>query len=340
MSSIYDVIDSKVVKHAEIVVCLFDHCNLRCAFCSQEHDSLVGTTEKEILSKVDGIVKWINENTRSTDYKIHIMGGELFQDSWINLGYLNIYQKFIDQIRSQVPQNKNILNNFVTNLVFENTEPVLDFLTKNNLKFSISYDPRGRFATKEEFEIFKRNIEIFRDKIEIVSLVMTKQNIRAVQDGDEYFDYLYSILPMHWDSFLPSVEMSEKMMPAETELLSFYKLLVDKYPDTMNMDSFLSDEPSNRMWCTRGNSYTVLKDNTVPKGCSGSVLLRDGQTDNASTGEIVINFFKTYDCFSCEYYKKCTFTCFIQNDYKKINKDLGKCVFKEVYKYVDGKKRT
>lgn len=336
MKTIYDVIDNKVVKHAEIVVCLFDHCNLRCAFCSQEHDSLIGTTKSEIMSKVDGIVNWIQSNTRSTDYKLHIMGGELFQDVWINNNYLEIYEDFIKEIRNKVDNNKNIIFNFITNLVFTETEKVINFLDNNNLKFTVSYDPVGRFQNKD-LEIFKNNIEIFRDRIDLISLVMTKQNTRSVCEGDEYFDYLYSIFPTHWDSFLPSVEMSEKMMPSETELLSFYKLLVDRYPDTLNMESFLNGS-SNRMGCTRGNSYTVLRDGTNPKGCSGSIFLKDGETDDASTGEIVIKFFKTYDCFSCEYFKTCSFTCFIQNDYKKINRDLGKCVFKEVYKYVESKR--
>jgi hypothetical protein len=266
------------------------------------------------------------------------MGGELFQDEWINKNYLEIYEEFIREIKNSVSDGKNLIFNFITNLVFTETDKVINFLDRNNLKFTVSYDPVGRFQNKD-LEIFKKNIEIFKDRIDLISLVMTKQNIRSVCEGDSYFDYLYSIFPTHWDSFLPSVEMSEKMMPSETELLSFYKLLVDKYSDTLNMESFINKD-HNRMGCTRGNSYTVLRDNTIPKGCSGSIFLKDGETDDASTGEIVIKFFKTYDCFSCEYFKNCSFTCFIQNDYKKINRDLGKCVFKEVYKYVESKGRV
>jgi hypothetical protein len=291
--------------------------------------------KENILKKTQRIIDWINLNERSENFKIHIMGGELFQDHLINNSYLETYQEFIDTILKKTDKEKNVIFNFVTNLVFNNVDPVKNFLKKNNLKFSISYDSNGRF-TKDQFQIFKNNVEVFKEYISMVSLVLTKQNIKNLISGDQYYDYLYENFVCHWDSFLPSVEISEKLMPKESELLSFYKLLIDKYPNTLNAEYFLNKK-SNRMSCTRGNSLTVLHNNTVPKGCSGSIFLKDGQTENLGSEEIVINFFKTYDCFSCEYYKNCSFTCFIQNDYKKFERDLNKCVFKEVYKYVESK---
>ena len=89
---LYKIIDTKVIDYAELVVCLFDHCNLRCVFCPQDHELLEGASEKEILSKVPGIVDWINNNQRSTYFKVHVMGGELFQDQFIQDGFLNYYQ--------------------------------------------------------------------------------------------------------------------------------------------------------------------------------------------------------------------------------------------------------
>jgi len=330
----YELIDSKVIDYAEIVVILFENCNLECVFCPQNHNSNLGTSEKEIISKTTKIIEWIKKNNRSNYFKIHIMGGELFQDKFIESNFLNYYQNFIDVIKKEIT-DKNLVFNFVTNLVFKKNEPVINFLKTNNLKFSVSYDSNGRFK-KNEFEIFKQNIEIFKDYIEMISLVATKQNIKNLINGDNYYDYLYENFICHWDSFLPSVEISEKLMPSERELLEFYKVLVDKYPKTLNAEYFLNGE-NNKMSCTRGNSFTILHDNTIPNGCSGSIFLKNGETKNLGSEQIVINFLNSYDCFSCEYYKNCSFTCFIQNDYKKIKRDLGKCVFKEVYKYVDNK---
>ena len=103
--SFYNVIDNKVVTYCEIVCCLFEHCNLNCVFCPQDHNSIVGANEQDILSKADIVSDYIIANQRSTEFAIHIMGGELFQDKWIDLGFINIYQKFIDRINQRLPKD-------------------------------------------------------------------------------------------------------------------------------------------------------------------------------------------------------------------------------------------
>ena len=337
--SVYELIDKKVIDYAEIVVNLFDHCNMRCAFCPQDHGSTVGASRDEIMSKVEPIVDWINNNQRSTYFKIHIMGGELFQNEWIEKGFLKIYQEFIDEINYRVMLTKKVTFNFVTNLIFTKRYRIREFLFKNNLKISISYDLKGRFTDIQK-EQFKDNIEIFEDVIEMVSLVATKQNIQALlYREDPYFDYLYSKFTMDWDSYLPSVKIAEKMMPKESELLAFYKRLVDEYPKCLNVQHFLNGKYENKMTCTRGNSYTILFDNSNPAGCSGSVLLRDGNTKDLGSTKIIENFFEKYNCFECEYYKQCPFTCFIRADYSKMEQDIDGCVFKHTFDHVKNRVR-
>ena len=330
---LYKIIDTKVIDYAEIVVCLFDHCNLRCVFCPQDHDLLDGATEKEILSKVSGIVDWIKNNQRSKYFKLHIMGGELFQDQFIQAGFINYYQKFVDEINTQTQDlDKHIVFNFISNLVFLETQPVLDFIENNNFKISVSYDTKGRFATGQ-FDIFKDNIELFKHRIEMISSVMTRQTMIAITEGDEYYDYLYSNFKCDWDSFLPSVEKSQFLMPKESESLAFYKKLVKDYPKCINIKPFVDTTPQNKMSCTRGNSYTVMYDNTNPTGCSGSALLREAKTEDLGSTKIINNFMEKYDCFSCEFFQRCPFTCFIKQDYKFLVDDEAQCVFKSTFEY-------
>jgi hypothetical protein len=337
---LYKLIDSKVIDYAEIIVCLFDHCNMTCVFCPQEHDSKLGASRDEIMSKVPSIVNWINENSRSTYFKLHLMGGELFQDEWVDAGFLDHYQDFIDAIRNAVPADKHLVPNFVTNLVFERTDAVKAFLDKNSLKVSSSYDPKGRF-NGSQFAVFKRNVEIFKPNVEMFSIVLTRQNMRAVINGDEYFDYLYQNFTTDWDSLIPAIEgVSETLMPKESEMLEFYKHLVDHYPKCLNITYFTEPSYNNKMSCTRGNNFTVMRDGSIPNGCSGAVLIREGASKDTWSPIIVQKFFDQYNCFECEYFKTCSFTCFIKNDYKKIVRDVGECVFKETYKYVDSKKKT
>lgn len=330
---LYKIIDSKVIDYAEIVVCLFDHCNLRCVFCPQDHNLLDGATEKEILSKVPGIVDWIKNNQRSKYFKLHIMGGELFQDQFIQAGFINYYQKFVDEINTQTQGlDKHIVFNFISNLVFLETQPVLDFIENNNFKISVSYDTKGRFAPGQ-FDIFKDNIELFKHRIELISSVMTRQTMIAITEGDEYYDYLYKNFTCDWDSFLPSVEKSQFLMPKESESLAFYKTLVRRYPKCLNIRPFVDTTPQNKMSCTRGNSYTVMYDNTNPTGCSGSALLRESNTEDLGSTKIINNFMEKYDCFSCEFFQRCPFTCFIKQDYKFLVDDEAQCVFKSTFEY-------
>jgi hypothetical protein len=290
------------------------------------------------MKKADLIIDYINNNKRSTDFKIHVMGGELFQDRWIENGFLDIYSDFISLIRSKVIKTKFPDFNFITNLVFEKTEEVYSFLEKNSLLLSISYDSKGRF-NPDQFIVFQKNVERFKDKIRMVSCVATSQNIRALISGnDKYFSYLYNHFPCDWDSLIPAVKGAQHMMPSETLLLEFYKHLVDHYPECINISYFTGEEFHNRMSCTRGNSFTILPDNTSPKGCSGVLYLKDPSSNDLFSGSIVEKFLQNYNCFECEFFKKCPFTCFIKNDYSKIERDLGECVFKETFKYVESKK--
>jgi len=334
--SIYDVIGQKVIDYAEIVVCLFEHCNLACVFCPQDHRSIVGASREEILAKVDSIAEWINNNKRSKHFKIHLMGGELFQDHWIERGFLDIYQEFIESIRNKVIGDKFVEANFITNLLFDDVETIQSFLEEHDYIISVSYDPTGRF-NNDQLEQFKSNVVLLKDRIRMISCVATKQSIKRIIDGDTFFDYLYANFPCDFDSLIPAVSTSEALMPSETEMLAFYKHLVDNYPDCINIAYFTEDTPTNKMSCTRGNSYTVLPTGPVPIGCSGSIFLTNPSSNDLFSGMIVEKFINRYNCFECEFYKKCPFTCFIKNDYSKIKRDLGECVFKETFKYVESK---
>jgi len=337
--SFYKVIDNKVINWSEIVLCLFEHCNLSCAFCPQDHSSILGASEKEILNKVSTITTYIKRNDRSKHFIINTMGGELLQDTWTDKGFLDIYSKLIEQVKQKVSSDKTVIFNFVTNLVFDKTDLVTDFIKKNNIILSVSYDIVGRFNTSS-LKIFKKNIDIFKPHIKMISCVLTKQNIEKIVAGDEYFDYLYNNFEIHFDSLLPSVTRKTNvfMMPAESETFKFYKLCVDKYPKMLNIEPFLNGKKNNKMSCTKGNSLTIMPDGNIPRGCSGAVLLKDSNKKDLGGTKIIENFIKKYNCFECEFFQRCPFTCFIKQDFKFIEHDMNECVFKETFRYADSKK--
>jgi hypothetical protein len=328
---IYNVIDNKVIDWSEIVLCLFENCNLSCSFCPQDHASNKYTSEFDILSKVPGTIKWINDNQRSSKIYIHVMGGELFQDRLIALGYLNIYQKLIDQIRKGVNSDKTIIFRFVTNLTMTSHSKLIDFITSNDIKISISYDIKGRFNNANA-KLFKDNLNIFYDYIEMCSVVSTKQNIHALLNGDDMYDYLYANFKINWDSYLPSHSLDEKLMPKSSDILKLNKHLLQYYPKCTSISNFIDNNINNKMSCTRGNSYTVLPSGPITTGCSGNILT----TSATSDGDIVESFIDKYNCLTCEYYHRCPFTCFVYKDSSKLVDDMpGICINYETFKYAE-----
>jgi len=336
----YDVIKDKIPGYAEVVVNLFDHCNMRCVFCPQDHTDRTGASRNEIMSKVPLIAGYINSNP-SEAFHLHMMGGELFQDEFVDQGFLDYYKEFMDTLRAECP-GKDLHFNYVTNLVFDRTDEVQKFVANNGLQLAVSYDPAGRF-TASQFVTFKRNVEIFKNYTRVIGLTMTKPSMIKMHAGDEYFDYLYANFLCDWDHLLPSGVERDVMMPSESDLLAFYKLLIDKYPKCLNVSQFVADPTEldgscSTMPCTRGNNLTIFSDNSIPHGCSGTIILRNNTTEVVGSTDIISTFLDRNDCLHCEYYKRCSFTCFVHNDYKDFVRDVQGCVFKESFKYAEQKR--
>jgi sulfatase maturation enzyme AslB (radical SAM superfamily) len=329
------IISSKLVEHSEVVVCFFENCNLSCVFCPQNHDATVGMSKTEILSKVPLIIDFIAASP-SKEFHLHLMGGELFQDHLIKNGFLLFYSEFMQEILKKTPEGKKVFFNFISNLILNDIEPLVQFCSTHNLKLSLSYDPAGRFNAAN-LELFKKNVERIAPYIRMVSCVITKASIQKVMKGDPYFEYLYNNFPIDWDPLLPSLDNSPLLMPRESELLQFNQFLIDRFPDCINLENFISTRPQSKMRCTRGKSLTIFANNYVPAGCSGEFYLKESKTEDLSSHEIIKNFVDKYGCLTCEFFSQCPFTCFIKQDYKRLIEDFDGCVYKETFKYARAK---
>ena len=190
--------------------------------------------------------------------------------------------------------------------------------------------------TKPQLERFKINVEIFKDYINLVSCQMTKQSMRAIIKGDQYFEYLYNNFQVHWDHLLVGADHVAKMMPSQSEVYDFYVYLVDYHPNCVNVLQFTEKTyKTAKMGCTRGNSFTIFADNSIPIGCSGSVVLKNKSTTDNWSNKIVENFLQENECLTCEYYQRCGLTCFVNNDYADTITDVSGCVYKKVFQYAD-----
>ena len=240
-SSFESLLGVKIPDMGEIGIIFFEECNLRCPMCPQDHNSIEGQSRDEILSKVDTIKNILYDSVSSV-VTLNIMGGELFQDHLLE-EYLPIYSEFIEKVNIlSLRLNKKIIFRFVTNLVFTNHELVNKWLHKHNLDLTISYDSKGRFNTAN-LDTFKDNVEIFKDRINLISLVASRDSMLTVMNSaDSYYDYLYRNFDCHWEFLTPVPGVTA---PTKKELYEFNKFLIDNYPNCLQLDPFINKDSIN-----------------------------------------------------------------------------------------------
>lgn len=332
MSFIKHVLANKLPDIGEVEVFLFEHCNLRCVHCFQDHNATTGMGREAILAKADEIGAFLARNGLS-EYILNVMGGELFQDHLLEK-YLPIYSEFIEQVERHAARlNKKITFNFVTNLLCGD-QKLKDWLELHDLKVSTSYDPTGRF-NPEQLKTFLQNIDAFSDRISMVTGVITKPNIDKVMSGDVIFSELYDRFPFYWDQLTPGPTVPVMLMPKQSELLTFLKFLVDRYPRCLNVVSFI-ERKERPISCPSMNKL-LIEPAHVSEGCrikkqaEHQVIFISPVRE--SNEHLIENFMAQHNCLSCEYFKHCTFSCFVRHDWKTLVHDVPGCVYKAVFQH-------
>ena len=185
------IIDPKRDPEQEYTIHLFEFCNLRCSFCWQNHEDTIGIDN--VVDKLPPIEKLISKELR-TKVLFNIMGGEVFAPAIynknLNEGY-KLLSKGIEDICKKY--NKEFVINWVTNLVTNKEgndliRDLLDWSKSNNItaRLTTSYDPRGRF-NKTDLQIFKDNVEHWKDELTCFSCLMTKSNLEYYLTNVNFF---------------------------------------------------------------------------------------------------------------------------------------------------------
>lgn len=336
--SIQDLISKKVPDYAEIEIFFFEHCNLRCVHCFQNHTSTLGMDQKLILDKVS-LIEQFFQKTPKTDVTLNIMGGELFQDNLME-DYLPVYTSFINSVLDLSKKyNKVPQFNFVTNLLTTKQDIFLEWLDRHQLKLSVSYDLSGRFNVFQ-LEQFKKNIEVYKNYINTICLVATRQNINLLlENKDDYFDYLYKNFTCYWDQLTPGPTVPTDLVPSEKQYLDFLIYLVDNYPRCTNLEAFVNKKNHNKMSCPSLNKLLIEADNTTS---SCRIQHHKNSSDFISppsdtNDEIIEKWIEDKNCLTCEYFSRCPFSCFVRNDWSRLVRDFEGCIYKETFRYVDAK---
>lgn len=333
---INELLANKAPDYAEVEVFMFEHCNLRCIHCFQDHTAHEGMSEASIMEKAD-IIERFFERTPKQTVILNIMGGELFQDDLLDT-YLPIYSKFIYRLqKAACLHSKQIRLNFVTNLLMTKHNVFINWLEEHGLKLSVSYDHSGRF-NNDQYKLFKQNIDVYSKYVSLVCSVATAQNIKLVmQRSDPYFDYLYGKFDFYWDQLTPGPTVPTSLVPSERQYLDFMLFLLEHYPNCTNLEAFTNGKTTNKMSCPSLNKLVVESNNNtsscrIQKHTQSQDFISIVDVTNVG---IIQKWVDDKGCLECEYFNRCPFSCFVRNDWKRLIRDFDGCVYKEVFKRVD-----
>ena len=336
---IHFVIDKKRDPEQEYTLHLFEYCNLRCAFCWQDHENKIGIDT--VIDKLIPIEEFLKTESRDS-VVFNAMGGEVFASSIFDEKLLQSYKDLslgIKQLGTKY--NKAVKINWVTNLVTDKYTLIEDLLAYSksielHAEIVTSYDPRGRFNIND-FLQFKHSMEYFGDRVTCISMLLNRPSIEfLIKNKDPYFKYLYdSGKYIYFDYYSPD-DSALHQMPSDDLLLSFFKFLIDNYPRVDPVKSWLEND-KNFISCR--TSKLILADGTM---CNCGNLVQDEKVitfyksdlkpmDNSG---IENNFIEKYDCISCEYLDRCGLGCFMNHDYK-FREELDECVYKLTHRYID-----
>lgn len=330
------ILKDKITDSAEIEIHFFEYCNLACAFCGQDHDSLVGMST--VLNKIERVCSFIDGSSMSS-FVVNMMGGELFNDE-INDSLFADYTEFALAVHSHAAAaGKTTIVNWVTNLVFDNyqrVEQLISTLTLLgvNVNISTSYDFAGRPLTDVKKETFFINLHRFKNHIYTIGFVLTKQAIkRIMQNKDEVFEYLYANYPLYFDYYVPE-RLSQHMIPSDREHLDVFLYLAEHYPNVAPVSDWVKHE-FNKMTCYSLNKLTLLPDGEEVTCRYLKYDEEDFNTpvDYKSNANIIQSHLDTYGCLSCEHYNRCSFRCFVQADWSNRER-MDTCLYKEFFNII------
>lgn len=254
----------------------------------------------------DSIFERIRNNFPSSpSVEVKIVGGELFQDPLLPK-FLPFYERVVNFVR-EIDHGQEVKVSMTSNFLFTKNQEVRDFLTRNGVGISCSFDFYGRFGSDSQIERVFHNLSELRQNLTCVQLVGMIPNFESVESADPLWLRLYN-------SYDTEFNMAEKstpphLRPSEQRIAQFFIHCLEHYPKVGNLRDILSPQP--QQLCRHGASCSWFAD-------SAQCCDHD---------EIVPRFLKNKRCLSCPYYRDCGLSCF------NLFHDQEFCYVREVKNY-------
>jgi len=322
------IIDKKSSNLGEVIVTLFEHCNLACSFCSQNHNSFEGVNS---IPEKYFAIKSVYENLRSQNkeqFSFHFMGGEILSDE--------ISNQILSKIESLILRCQESFENseflITSNMIWSDRVRVKNLLDRLEISLAVSYDPAGRFNTSQ-LDIFMNNIRYFRDYIQTVNIILTAPNIYKFLNKEVTgFDYLYDNFNIYFDYYTPEKNASINC-PSDTELLDMFKFLSINYPKVSPIDKYLLGDTRKNLTCQRTN---VIAANGEIGHCNLLVGGNYRAMTHDSREKMEAKWIEGFNCLMCDYFSRCGLGCFQENHILPEKATMEHCWLKDYWGFLDG----
>lgn len=339
-----------------ITLYFFDKCNLNCDFCFQDKSVPIDINRiKELPDKIIDKISPVPINPILQYLKFTIMGGELFSDD-IPDSMFSIYEEVCNNVILLIKENLpcvSITLDWLTNGIFTNYTRVIKLL--NNITFNnitqligLSYDPIGRFRTKDQFEMFINTFKYFHNYKPEISITLTKPNIyEIINNKDNFICNLSKEISIYLNYYISSETNSnwELYQPNDDDLFNFYKWAIDN--NKFNIVSkllkgFILDDENmveNSCMCKNFTLYIngeymndCVKIMSIYPGTDFYGKYHDNITwENSCEIRATLGFIKR-GCFSCNYQHLCSGMCWCSLIFKGY--DIGECPIQRLYDYI------
>lgn len=338
MSNILDI--KRFKTSDDVTVTLFNRCNLNCPFCY-----LNGLEDRKNEYKInyDVLLDKVKKQIEIYPYdylELKLLGGELFSDDVPN-EIFNQYYDFIKNVYDYAKKfNKKVCIYFTSNLVHENYQRVsllldkIDELVGSKVKLCSSFDFFNRFHTNKNFELFKKNIEYYSNRIVKINVLLDKNvydmfinKINYNTDMVEYFNYLYK----NFSLFLGNIVPINSVALNNEEKAEIYKYFVDNYPNIYPINKlFFNDNEIQHMHCDP-NLNEIQYNGDIKLSCFFNNYYH--KKVDVSRNELEMRAIVKRGCLKCEHYKMCIMPCLYGTYLSDIPKDEI-CYLKQTIEYI------
>ena len=360
MGGIGEIMINRYDPHHFTLICeLFSACNLHCKFCFKN------TENPDLDINYDYIAKTLPEDIRRellpefVERKVNtllfnIFGGEILMDELSDEffdSYRELRKSVGDMIQEVLP-DCTIYCNISSNAIFKKKERVLKLLEDLDAKINISYDPHGRYASQDQFDQVKENVEFFRQaqRLNLIVLTPTRPTIQTLMaNPSKYIDWLPKDIVLDLSYYLPMNNDNDILAPSDDELAIFFKWCIDnRLFNVSEINGFFVEyiDPSREIhsYCHDARIATKVGDKSLFSHCCHGMitnfylkgeeeyygenykLLKEAKEDKRLIGRRLRN------CLLCEYEDRCPGMCFSTVMWH--GSKLSKCPIKVAFEYI------